>query len=111
MASMGWHMRAAALIIARQAMADAATWSRQVPPSIRVKASGNTATITSDVGPSYPNEVLGVRHPVFGNRRNWVTNQYRPFLAPAADMKADAAAAEIAKYIDDVCHEDGFKGS
>ena len=110
MASMGWHMRAAAQIIARQAMADAAAWSVQIPPSIKVKARDSTATITSSVGPAYPNEVPGVRHPVYGNRRNWVTNQYRPFLAPAADMKADAATAEIAKYIDDVCHENGFEG-
>lgn len=90
-------------------MADASGWSVQVPPSIRVKAAGNSATIDSGVGPSYPNEVAGVRHPVYGNRRNWVLNQYRPFLAPAADAKADAAASEIAKYIDDVAHEDGFR--
>src|SRR5262244_4613236 len=116
MASPGQRMRAAALIIAREAQRLAATWSVQVAPSIKVKASGNTAEIKSAVGPSYPNEVKGVRHPVFGPtlrnpRPGWVTNEHRPFLAPAVDAKADAAAAEIAKAIDDAAHEAGFKGT
>jgi hypothetical protein len=116
-------MRAAALIIARDAQRRAAAWSRQVPPSIKVSVRGNTAVISSAVGPSYPNEVIRVRHPVFGMgqtgnawsaehrpRPPWVTNAHRPFLAPAATAKADAATARIARYIDDVCHDNGFKG-
>ena len=115
-------MRAAGLIIAREAQRLAAVWSEQIPPSVKVKARGNTATISSGVGPSYPNEVIRVRHPVFGfghtgnawsathrPRPPWVTNEHRPFLVPAADAKADDATREIAKYIDDVCHELGFK--
>ena len=116
MASLVWRMRAAALIIARQAQVNAAGWSVQIPPSIKVKASGNTAVISSGVGPSYPNEVPRVRHPVFGPTLKrpappWVTNDYRPFLAPAADEMADAAAAEIGKVIDDIAHDDGFIGT
>jgi len=116
MASLGWHMRAAALIIAREAQRLAATWSVQVPPSIKVKASGNTAEIKSAVGPSYPNEVIRVRHPVFGPtprnpRPGWVTNDHRPFLAPAVDAKADDAAKEIARVIDEIAHDAGFKGT
>lgn len=114
MASMGRHMRAAALIIARDAQARAAVWSEQIPPSIKVVARENTATISSGVGPSYPNEVHPVRHPVFGPtarnpRPGWVTNAYRPFLVPAVKAKGDAATAEIARYIDDVAHENGFR--
>ena len=124
MASLGWHMRAAALIIAREAQRLAAAWSVQVPPSIKVKARGNTAEIKSAVGPSYPNEVIRVRHPVFGfghtgnawsathrPRPPWVTNDHRPFLAPAVDAKADDAAKEIARVIDDIAHDAGFKGT
>jgi hypothetical protein len=40
-----------------------------------------------------------------------VTNDHRPFLVPAADAKADDAAAEIAKSIDDLCHDLGYKGT
>jgi hypothetical protein len=28
------------------------------------------------------------RHPVFGNKSNWVNQEARPFLAPAADDKS-----------------------
>ena len=114
MASMAPHMRAAANLIANEARRLAASWSVQVPPSIRVTSGESTAEISSGVGPSYPNEVIRVRHPVFGPtlrnpRPGWVTNKYRPFLKPAADAKADAAAAEIAKYVDDVARENGFR--
>ena len=106
-------MLAAARIIALEAARLASRWSRQIPPDVlrHVTATDSAATIKSDVGPAYPNEVIRVRHPVYGNRRVWVTNDYRPFLAPAAQAKADAAAAEIAKSIDDICHELGFKGA
>ena len=104
----GDRMAAAAWIIAREAMALASVWSEQVPPSIRVYGRARYAVIFSQVGPSYPNEVKNVRHPVFGNRKEWVTNKYRPFLAPAAVAKADAAAAEIGMTIDDICHSLGY---
>jgi hypothetical protein len=104
------HTVAAAKIIAAEARRLASRWSVQVPPSIRVTGGGTSATITSAVGPSYPNEVAGVRHPVYGNRHNWVLNQYRPFLAPATDAKADAAAEEVAKVVDDIAHAAGFVG-
>jgi hypothetical protein len=105
----GDHLLAAAEIVAREAQALAAAWSAQVPPSIRIRsASATSATISSAVGPSYPNEVPGVRHPVFGNRHAWVTNAYRPFLVPAAEAKADEAAAEIAKIVDDAARAAGF---
>jgi hypothetical protein len=108
MASLTMHLSRAAQIIARQARTLAAGWSVQVPPSIHVRTAGDVAEISSGVGPSYPNEVFPVRHPTYGHKP-WVTNDHRPFLAPACDMKADAAAEEIAKFIDDVAHDDGFK--
>jgi hypothetical protein len=104
MLSAGW-------IIGRAAAALAAPWSRQIPPTIKVKATPSTVTISSGVDPSYPNEWPRVRHPVYGNRRVWVTNPHRPFLAPAAIAKSDDAAREIAKTIDDYCHQLGYKGS
>lgn len=104
-------MRAAAEIIAAEARRLAASWSVQVPPSVRVSGGGTSATVSSAAGPSYPNEVPRVRHPVFGHRDRWVDNAYRPFLAPAAAAKADAAAAEVAKAVDDICHRLGYAGS
>lgn len=113
MADMGEHLEAAAKIIADQARTYAAAWSVQIPASITTDVSGGSAVISSGVGPAYPNEVPGVIHPVFGPtlrnpRPAHVLNKYRPFLAPAYDAGIDAAVDEIARYVDDVCHDDGF---
>jgi hypothetical protein len=108
------RMRRAGLLVAAEARRLAGAWSKQIPPEISVRAYVNKAIITSQVGPSYPNEMPRVRHPVFGPtlrnpRPGWVTNAHRPFLAPAAAAKADDATREIAKTIDDYCRELGFE--
>src|SRR5712692_180642 len=95
------RMLAAGEIVAAEAAGFARVWSRQIPPGLRVDATSDTVTITSQVGPSYPNEVPRVRHPVFGNPRVWVTNEYRPFLVQAADRRIDEATAVIARVVDD----------
>ena len=106
------RMLAAAAVIANEARVLAAPWSVQIPPTMRVTATESTALISSGVGPSYPNEVIRVRHPVFETptrlKVKWVTNEHRPFLAPAAESKADDAAAVIAMSIDDFCRSLGF---
>jgi|SRR5271166_672140 len=108
------RLREAAEIIAAQARTNAAGWSGQVPPSIQVSGGGGGVSITSGAPPSYPNEVAGVRHPVFGGRGTrrpkapWVTNKHRPFLAPAADEKIDAAAEAFAQVIDDWAKRYGY---
>ena len=106
------RMLAAAAVIANEARVLAGAWSDSIPPTMRVTATESTALISSGVGPSYPNEIIRVRHPVFETpariKVKWVTNEHRPFLAPAAESKADAAAAEIAKSIPDFCAGLGF---
>lgn len=99
---------AAAAIIADAARALAAPWSSQIPGAISVAVKGNMAEISCQVGPAYPNEIDGVRHPTFGHDP-WKTNQYRPFLAPAADAKADAAMARYADKIDTMARKAGFR--
>lgn len=100
------RLRQAAQIIADQAKVNAG-WSRKIPPSIKVRGSANIS-ISSNAGPAYPNEIPGVRHPTYGHDP-WVTNQHRPFLAPAGDEKADAAAEQFANVIDDWAKEHGFR--
>ena len=99
---------AAAGVIRDKAAELAAGWSRQIPPAIGVRVSGNTAEISCAVGPAYPNEVAGVRHPTFGHEP-WVTNQHRPFLGPAADAAGDKAMARYSKKVDGWLKKDGFR--
>lgn len=100
------RLREAAGIIADQARVNAG-WSRKIPPSIKVSGGGAGVSISTNAGPAYPHEIPGVRHPTFGHKP-W-TNQHRPFLAPAGDEKADAAAGKFAEVIDDWAKENGFK--
>lgn len=103
----GGDLAAAAGIIADAAKANAA-WSEQIPPRIKVKVSGNTATISCDAPPAYPAETRA-RHPLFGNREWWYEPPGEPFLGPAADAKAGAAMARYAKKIDRMCRSAGFR--
>jgi hypothetical protein len=103
---------AAAGIIRDEAVRLSARWSRQVPAHITVGVAGNVATITADAPPAYPNET-GSRHPVYArgprSEWEWTKGNYRPFLGPAADAKADAAMARYAKRIDKMARKAGFE--
>lgn len=103
----GGDLGAAANIIADRARELAAGWSRRIPGAIGVEVAGNVATISCQVGPAYPNEVAGVRHPTFGHEP-WVTNQHRPFLEPAAEEASDAAMKRYANKIDGWAKKAGF---
>jgi len=111
---LGKRLREAAEVIAEQARENAG-WSARIPPSIKVSGGGGGVSIVSGAPPAYPNEVAGVRHPVFGGRGTsrpkapWVTNKHRPFLAPAADERIDEAAEKFAAVLDDWAKKYGFK--
>ena len=105
----------AAKVIAEAAKANAAGWSARIPPSLRTSGSYPEVFIRSGAPPAYPNEVPGVRHPVFGGRGTrrpdapWVTNQHRPSLAPAADQRANQALEKFAQIIDDWAIKAGYR--
>lgn len=102
----GKPVRDAAEIIAADARAIAGTWSKRIPPSIKVNvaADGKSATITaggSEAPMAYTFEAPGgnwVSHPVFGRADRtrkewtWVKQVPRPFLSAAADRAATRAA-------------------
>ena len=102
-------------MIADRAKENASAWSRRIPGSIRISGSYPEIVIRASAPPAYPNEVPNVRHPVFGGRGTrrphapWVTNEHRPFLAPAADEAGDAAAEKFADIIDDWAIKAGFR--
>lgn len=102
----GKPMRDAAEIIAADARAIAGTWSKRIPPSIKVSvaADGKSATITAggaEAPMAFTFEAPGgqwVSHPVFGRADQtrkewtWVKQVPRPFLSAAADRAATRAA-------------------
>jgi len=99
---------AAAAIIADGARALAAAWSRKIPPSISVSVSGQVAEITATAPDAYPAETRA-KHPLFGNRDHWYGPPGEPFLAPAADARADAAMRRYADKIDRWARDAGFR--
>jgi hypothetical protein len=103
-------LRAAAEIIASGAKTLAGTWdkTRQVVDSISVTVDGNVATITASAPPARPAE-LRLKHPLFGDRAHWYGPPGAPFLAPAADARADAAMARYAKKIDKWAAQAGYR--
>lgn len=109
----GSDLGQAADVIAQEARRLAGEWSATVPGSVGVQVQGSKAIVYSDAPAAYPNEVEGVRHPVFGpTLRNpdpaWVANEHRPFLGPAADAKASDAMKRYEKKLDRMLKAAGF---
>ena len=88
-----------------------AGWSSNIPQTIHSYPRGLSVTLIAGEGESHPGEAAayehkGVggsfRHPVYGNRKAWVTAQARPFMLPSvtesyAEMEAICGrAAETA---------------
>lgn len=81
-----------------------ASWSSRIPQTIKPRVSGLTAVVVKAGGPSAPHakpyEHAGAhgtfRHPVFGDRKNWVSEDARPFLHPAAFDGLQRYAEELA---------------
>lgn len=111
-------VRAAGNIVARDARLRA-SWSTRIPAAIRVrtafaKSPGVRVSVDLRKAPHakpYENEGRPgkFRHPVFGNRSNWVTQKARPFLGPALQAKSDAAAHDIADAVDRATRDAGFR--
>jgi hypothetical protein len=94
--------------VIRDAARVLAEWSPRVQESISLRIDGRVATISASAPPARPAE-LRLRHPLFGDRSHWYGPPGHPFLAPAADAKADAAMAKYALKIDDWAHKAGYR--
>lgn len=110
----GGDLRAAAAIVKDRAERIAGGWSETIPFRIEMEVAGKVATLSCDAPAAYPNEIAGVRHPVFAegtdrSKWTWVLNQHRPFLSAAADQTAGEAMARYAKKIDRMCRQAGFR--
>lgn len=112
------ELRAAGRIVADQAKINAA-WSTRIPRAVKVSVSftlrrpGVTVVVDKNKAPhARPYEHGGregnFRHPVYGNRKAWVAQKARPFLAPALAAKNEEAGRQIADVVDKVTRDAGF---
>lgn len=97
-----------------------ARWSKRIPKATRIaarfaKKDPHVAIIVNRKRAPHarPYENGGkpgtFRRPVYGNRRNWVTQEARPFLEPAARTKGGAVENEITKAVDQTTRNAGFR--
>lgn len=98
-----------------------ASWSTRIPESIKVMGGGNkqgtsvTAVSVKAGGAKAPHAAAYegtkgdvFRHPVWGNMSNWVSQDTRPYLARAANEKADIIAEQVAIAVDAAWRRAGF---
>lgn len=94
----------------------AAMPSKKIPPTIISFVRGGVAYVNAGGpgGKTAPNaymfETIGARHPLFGDKRHWYDQPYRPFLEDAAEIAGQAAAnayADIA--ISTWARESGYR--
>jgi hypothetical protein len=97
-----------------------ASWSSRIPRATRIKVgysktrAGVTIVTSAKRAPhARPYEHDGVpgtfRHPVYGNRKNWVAQTARPFFYQAVSEKASTVEEEFRKLIMRVAHDNGWK--
>lgn len=97
-----------------------ASWSSRIPSALSVRANVRDTRIGIELraaaaaaphARSY--EGLGgggqFRHPVFGNRDNWVPQATRPFALPAVLANEGRAAEACAAAYEDAAREVGFR--
>lgn len=113
------NLRAVGEVVAAEARSRASQYSVTVPDSIKVRVSGATVSVVAggsgvpmasllELGNKGSREEAMFRHPVFGDRANWVQQPMHPYLGPALLAKIgevevaavealDAAIAEAVK--------------
>lgn len=98
----------------------AASWSSRIPGATRTKASFSAkgASVTVEVDAAAAPEAAPLnhggrggtfRHPVFGNRENWVSQQARPFFDQGVTAGQPAADSAMDRLMTDFAHQLGFR--
>jgi len=111
-------VREAGTLVRDQARANASEFSKSIPPKIRLRASGNTATVSAsgllpvgfETGKTPARNRW--RHPFMGVKDHWygaappmgtgkdATQGPRPWLKPAAEAKGEEAKKRIVEGIE-----------
>lgn len=102
-----------------QAAAVNASWSSRIPGAMSLRSAfkdgspGVTIRVDTTKAPhARPYEGIvkdSFRHPVFGDRSNWVSQAARPYLLPAARAGYAVVAAAIGDAVDEALTAAGFR--
>lgn len=117
------QLRPALKTAATPILADArgrAGWSRRVPGAISMSVRlsrrdpGVSLRVRQAIAPhGRPYEAIGgnrtFRHPLFGNRRRWVAQEARSYLAPALEAGVSGVLEAATQAVDQVAKEQGFR--
>lgn len=93
-----------------------ASWSTRIPGAIKISTlkRGVEIRVSRKRAPhARPYEGIAggstFRHPVYGNRDRWVTQQTRPFLEPAVRQHMPKVRAELIAMLDDAATRHGYR--
>lgn len=102
----------------RDAAAANASWSTQIPGALQLRTAfegrRTGVTVVAALGRARHARVYEglvrdpFRHPVYGDRSNWVAQAARPYLLPAVEQKRDEAVTGVLAAIDTVLARNGF---
>ena len=90
-------LKSAGQIVQRQAQKNS-RWSRKIPNKIKVSVT-NTAIAVYVKDPEAVIFEVGGRHPLFGDRRHWYTQEPRPYLQLAATQTVDDVASAVLEAV------------
>jgi hypothetical protein len=110
--------------IVSDARSRAGAWSSRIPAAISSRGViqagqdrvGVEVRVSASVPHARPYEGISqqgstsyFRHPVFGNRENWVSQKTRPYLWPAVLGRRDDANAAALSAVENAARECGFR--
>jgi hypothetical protein len=117
--NLGKEFKKAAGPVAAQARSNA-SWSTRIPNAITVGVSssrrypGAQIKVSKDKAPharlyEWPGHGGSFRHPVYGNREVWVSQQGRPFIRPAVRAKGGEFIKACDRAVDETARAHGFR--
>lgn len=102
------RLRKAVKIVADDAKRRAPRKSGKLVKGIAPSVTNTGARLLSKAKHARIHE-FGGRHPVFGNRKNWVFQPARPHIFPAVEAGREAVSTEALAALDDAIAEIGFQ--
>mgnify|MGYP000846211318 FL=1 len=117
--NLGKEFKRAAVPVMQQARANA-SWSSRIPSAMSVGVSnsrrfpGAQIKVAAAKAPharlfEWPGRGGSFRHPVYGDRETWVSQEGRPFIRPAVRAKGNEFISACDRAVDETARANGFR--